>query len=90
MECDAADTRVSSFHGHLRRVKWLALVVAGCGVGSSPRADFLVNTLAVDNYVYARRDPELVALKFRKMQRDPYLWLRGTAAVWWHDATDPG
>ena len=71
-------------------MKWLALVAVGCGTGSSPREDFIVNTLAVDNYVYAQRDPELVALKFRKMQRDPYIWLRGTAAVWWHDATDPG
>lgn len=71
-------------------MKWLALLAVGCGTSSSAREDFIVNTLAVDNYVYAQRDPDLVALKFKKMQRDPYLWLRGTAAVWWHDATDPG
>jgi uncharacterized protein (DUF2252 family) len=69
----------------------IAMAVLGaCGTGDDPRADFVVNTLAEDNYAWARRDPAVVAMKLTKMQRDPYIWLRGTPAVFWRDVTDPG
>ena len=29
-------------------------------------------------------------MKLRKMQRGPYEWLRGTAALYWRDLTEPG
>ncbi len=64
--------------------------LAACNTGISPREDFVVNTLAEDNYAWALRDPELVAMKLAKMQRDPYVWLRGEPAVFWRDVTDPG
>jgi len=29
-------------------------------------------------------------MKLRMMQRGPYEWLRGTAALYWRDVTEPG
>lgn len=29
-------------------------------------------------------------MKLRKLQRGPYDWLRGTAALYWRDVSEPG
>jgi uncharacterized protein (DUF2252 family) len=74
-------------------VRWLRVllvVLLGCGSVSSAREDFVINTLAEDNYLWALRDPQLVAMKLVKMQRDPFIWMRGTPAVYWRDISDAG
>lgn len=68
----------------------LLLSLIGCADPRTSREARIVDTLAEDNDTWALRDPELVALKLRKMQRGPYEWLRGTAALYWRDVTEPG
>ncbi len=69
----------------------LVLLAACADVGNlGPREQLVISTLADDNYVWAQRDPDIVADKLVKMQRSPYIWLRGTAAVFWRDIMDPG
>src|SRR5262245_52698646 len=70
----------------------LAVLFASACASSdaASREQRILDLLADDNYEQALRDPELVAMKLRKMQRGPYEWLRGTAAVFWRDLTDPG
>ena len=69
---------------------------AACGGCAAPaghddaRHARIVDTLAEDNYVWARRDPALVARKLHKLQRGPYEWLRGTGALFWRDVMEPG
>jgi uncharacterized protein (DUF2252 family) len=85
--------RVSPNGGRVRAVSrpLLLLVMAGCAASDlSVREQRIVETLFDDNFVAARRDPELVALKLRKMQRGRYEWLRGTAALYWRDLMEPG
>jgi len=72
----------------LRYVVWFAL--AGCAVEAESRERRIVNVLAGDNYEWSLRDPALVALKLHKMQRGPYEWLRGSAALYWRDVTEQG
>jgi hypothetical protein len=50
----------------------------------------VIDTLADDNYMWALRDPQTVAMKLKLMQESPFLWLRGTAPVYWRDLTTPG
>lgn len=57
---------------------------------ASARDAFVIDVLAEDNYIYALRDPQLVAMKLAKMQRSPYEWLRGTPSVFWRDLTSIG
>ena len=71
-------------------VRWFLVLLLGCGSVSSAREDFVINTLAEDNYLWALRDPQLVAMKLVKMQRDPFIWMRGTPTVYWHDISDAG
>jgi Uncharacterized protein conserved in bacteria (DUF2252) len=72
-------------------VKHLALLlVVGCASPRDDREARILDTLAEDNYAWAQRDPALVAMKLAKMQRGPYEWLRGTALLYWRDATEPG
>lgn len=74
-------------------MRWIPLLALAAGCADalpSERAQRLIDVLAEDNYVWARRDPELVAKKLAKMQRDPYEWLRGTASVYWRDLTELG
>lgn len=71
-------------------VRWWLVFLLGCGSAASAREDFVINTLAEDNYLWAMRDPQLVALKLVKMQRDPFIWMRGTPIVYWHDISDAG
>lgn len=62
------------------------VVLAGCASpASDDRTAFVIDTLARDNYEWALREPALVAMKLIKMQRSPFLWLRGTAAVYWRE-----
>lgn len=69
----------------------VALLVAGCAGPMDPARDArILDTLAEDNYVWARREPALTRMKLRKMQRGPYEWLRGTAALYWRDVLEPG
>jgi uncharacterized protein (DUF2252 family) len=73
-------------------VKLTAVVlVAACGTPvASQRDAFVIDTLAEDNYAWALREPDTVAMKLKKMQREPFLWLRGTPAVYWRDLTSVG
>jgi uncharacterized protein (DUF2252 family) len=69
-----------------------AMLCAAC-TGSTTLTDrqrLIVNVLAADNEQWSLREPSLVAMKLAKMQRSPFLWLRGTAAVYWRDLTEPG
>ncbi len=67
------------------------MLAAGCAAPlPSERDQRVIDTLADDNYVWANREPALVKLKLRKMQRGPYEWLRGTNALYWRDLTEPG
>ena len=65
-------------------------MLVGCGSVASAREDFVINTIAEDNYLWAMRDPQLVAMKLKKMQRDPFIWMRGTPVVYWRDISDAG
>lgn len=71
-----------------RRLVLIALV--GCASEPPSREQRILDTLAIDNYVAGLREPALVAMKLRKMQRGPYEWLRGTAALYWRDLAEPG
>lgn len=69
----------------------LVVALAGCAAPSTdPRLARIIDTLADDNYALALREPALVAMKLRKMQRGPYEWMRGTAVLYWRDLTEPG
>jgi hypothetical protein len=70
--------------------RFAVLICAGCAAGGDSRAGRILDSLAEDNYAWAARDPELVAMKLHKMQRGPYEWLRGTAQLYWRDVTEPG
>jgi len=66
-------------------------VVGACAQPAEDHRDaFVIGVLADDNAIWGRREPALVRAKLAKMQRDPYLWLRGTNLVYWRDATTPG
>ena len=68
------------------------MLLAACSDvdATTARDGFVIDALARDNYVYALRDPALVAMKLTKMQEAPFVWLRGTAAVFWRDIMTPG
>lgn len=68
----------------------VCLTACSGGVELDGRQQRIVNTLYEDNYMWARRDPVLTAMKLHKMQRGPYEWMRGTAALYWRDINDPG
>ncbi len=73
------------------RLTAILLVATGCsGALPSDREQRVVGVLAEDNYAWSLRDPALVALKLKKLQRGPYEWLRGTASLYWRDLTEPG
>lgn len=82
---------MSPNNGQVRAVRVASILIfAACGAEPPSREQRIVETLADDNYVAANRDPALLALKFRKMQRGPYEWLRGTASLYWRDLMEPG
>lgn len=66
------------------------LLLIACGAEAPSREQRIVESLSDDNFVAGRRDPALVALKLKKMQRGPYEWLRGTASLYWRDLMEPG
>lgn len=68
----------------------ILLLAASCAAEPPSRAQRIVESLSDDNLVAGRREPALVALKLRKMQRGPYEWLRGTASLYWRDLMEPG
>ena len=73
------------------RLLAIAALAGGCADAlPSAREQRVIDELANDNYIWGLRDPQLVALKLRKMQRGPYEWLRGTASLYWRDLTEPG
>jgi uncharacterized protein (DUF2252 family) len=73
------------------RVAALSLLAACTGPsGLDDRARHVVDVLAEDNYLWAVREPDAVAMKLAKMQRDPFDWLRGTPAIYWRDVMTPG
>ena len=73
------------------RLTAILLLATGCsGAAPSDREQRVIGALADDNYAWSLRDPALVALKLKKLQRGPYEWLRGTASLYWRDLTEPG
>lgn len=73
------------------RVRPLLLLglLAACGDdGRSAREQRVIDTLAEDNRVWGERAPELVKLKLKKMQRNDYEWMRGTAGLYWRDVAE--
>lgn len=74
----------------MRRCPLILCLAACAGSPGDDREGRILHALSEDNLVWARRDPALVGLKLRKMQRDPYAWLRGTASLYWRDVTDAG
>jgi uncharacterized protein (DUF2252 family) len=64
-------------------------LLAACGDDvRSARELRVIDTLAEDNRFWTERDPDLVMLKLRKMQRDDYEWMRGTAGLYWRDVAE--
>lgn len=55
-----------------------------------PRALWLQNTIVEDHLLLLVRSPELVAVKFEVMARDPYSFFRGTLGQFTRDVTVPG
>ncbi|HPH65441.1 MAG TPA: DUF2252 family protein [Kofleriaceae bacterium] len=91
---------LSQSHGQMPAMHYLmkptliGAVAAGLLAASScsdsslePRTAAVCNVLAIDNQIWLLRDPATVAMKFHKMQRNWYTWLRGTAVLYWSDAT---
>jgi len=75
----------------VRRAAVLTLLAAcSSGPEATVRERRVLDALADDNYMWSLREPELVAMKLRKMQRGPYEWLRGTAPLFWRDLMEPG
>jgi len=72
------------------RLPTLLIALAACAGDAPSREQRVIDALADDNYVVARRDRALLAMKLRKLQRGPYEWLRGTAALYWRDVMEPG
>lgn len=67
------------------------ILLAGCAAAdSADREQRILASLGEDNQLWALRDPALVDLKLKKMQRGPYEWLRGTASLFWRDLMEPG
>lgn len=62
----------------------------GCADESSSRALWLAQTLTADNLVFARREPDLVAGKYRKMALGAHDFLRGSLGVWRRDQAEAG
>ena len=80
---------IYTLHG-LHCVGLCAWLLAGCSrPAADNRAALVCTSLAVDNQVWLAREPATVAMKFTKMQRGWYEWLRGTAVLFWADATGP-
>lgn len=50
----------------------------------------MITALADDNYVWAQREPDLVAMKLALIRETPFQWLRGTARLYWRDLMEPG
>ena len=79
---------------YLMKQTLVAVIAAGLIAATScsnsslePRTAAVCNVLAQDNQIWLLRDAATVAMKFRKMQRNWYTWLRGTAVLYWADAT---
>ena len=53
------------------------------------RLSWMRQVITEDNRVWLARAPELVAGKYRRMDADPYDFLRGTAAFWVADLSRP-
>ncbi|HEY4179987.1 MAG TPA: DUF2252 family protein [Kofleriaceae bacterium] len=74
-------------------MRFVAMVCLATACTGGPdldgRQQRIVNVLSEENYMWARRDPALLAMKLHKMQRGPYEWLRGTAGVFWRDTMEP-
>lgn len=67
------------------------VVLIGCATpATAEREQRILTVLHDDNWLWARRDPELVRMKLVKMQRGPYEWFRGTASLFWRDLVEPG
>ena len=89
--CHRPAMKLSPRFGQVRAVRAAALVVlASCAAESPSRTQRILESLSDDNLIAGRREPALVALKLRKMQRGPYEWLRGTASLYWRDLMEPG
>ncbi len=74
----------------LRVLGVCAILLGGCSHPvADTRAALVCTALAVDNQVWLAREPATVVMKLTKMQRGWYEWLRGTAVLFWADATGP-
>ena len=72
------------------RLGLCVMLVIGCSrPDADHRAALVCTSLAVDNQAWLARDPATVSMKLTKMQRGWYEWLRGTAVLFWADATGP-
>jgi hypothetical protein len=64
------------------RLAALALLAACADPGRTGRDQQVITTLAEDNYTWAQREPELVAMKLALIRETPFGWLRGTARLY--------
>lgn len=69
---------------------WGTVSCTGSHGISDERADWLRSTLFEDHQDLWLRDPQQVALKFEKMTRDPYRYLRGTLPQYLRDSVEEG
>lgn len=82
--------------GFLRALRFVATMailfaVAACAdLTNDDRSAQIQQILVEDNRPLLEREPYLTELKFKKMARSPYEFLRGTPSVFLHDLSQPG
>ncbi|HVV85447.1 MAG TPA: DUF2252 family protein [Kofleriaceae bacterium] len=82
---------VSAPRPSVARCAALALALAGCSrPADDARTAFLVDAITADNLVWLAREPDALAGKYRTMATREFDFFRGTAAIYWRDATEGG
>lgn len=70
---------------------WVCVFAVGCAeIADDARSSEVQLRILEDNRALLEREPHLTALKFQKMARSPYAFLRGTPALFLDDLTRPG
>lgn len=69
----------------------LALVAVACSqAADDARAGFVIGAVTADNQAWLEREPRALAQKYRAMATRTFDFFRGTAGVYWRDASGAG
>lgn len=85
-----ADERRRTWRRCVFGVALVAAITAGCGDDTPSRALWLAQALTDDNLFAARREPALVAGKYRLMAASAHGFLRGSLGLWRRDQAEAG